>query len=135
LTSSLCAAGAVGVQDPPTYKVWGAGFGFSLSPSTTATTTMPVQITGSSVTVTLSGLPTGGASARVLVTVGSAQYCAVMTKTTQTIPWTSFNLTCWAPTPAGALTGPPIASNIQFEAAAGTTAGSFDFCLTGLSFQ
>jgi hypothetical protein len=71
----------------------------------------------------------------VLVTVGAAQYCAVMTKTTQTIPWTTFNSTCWAPTPAGALAGPPSASNIQFEAAAGTTAGAFDFCLTGLSFQ
>jgi hypothetical protein len=126
----------VGVQNPAGgYTVWGAGFGFSLSPSTTATTIVPVQITGSSVTVTLSGLPTGGASARVLVTVGAAQYCAVMTKTTQTIPWTTFNSTCWAPTPAGALAGPPSASNIQFEAAAGTTAGAFDFCLTGLSFQ
>jgi hypothetical protein len=71
----------------------------------------------------------------VLVTVGKDQYCAVMTKTTQTIPWTTFNLTCWTPTPAGALTGPPYASNIQFEAAAGTTAGAFDFCVTALSFQ
>jgi hypothetical protein len=135
LPNTLCGAGTVGVQDPPAFKVWGAGFGFSLSPSTTATSTVPVQIIGSGVTVTLSSLPTGGASARVLVTVGADQYCAVMTKTSQTIPWTSFNLTCWAPTPAGALTGPPSASNFQIEASAGTTAGAFDFCLTALSFQ
>jgi hypothetical protein len=133
--NTLCAAGTVGAQDPPTFKVWGAGFGFSLSPLTTASSTVPVQIIGSGVTVTLSSLPTGGASARALVTVGADQYCAVMTKTSQTIPWTSFNLTCWAPTPAGALTGPPMASNFQIEASAGTTAGAFDFCLTGLSFQ
>ena len=133
--NTLCAAGTVGAQDPPTFKVWGAGCGFSLSPLTTATSTVPVQIIGSGVTVTLSSLPSGGASARVLVTVGTVQYCAVMTNTSQTIPWTSFNLTCWAPTPAGALTGPPIASNFQIQASAGTTAGAFDFCLTGLSFQ
>jgi len=132
---SLCGAGTVGVQDPPNYTVWGAGFGFNLSPLTTASTIEPVQLTGSGVTVTLSSLPTGGATARVQVTVGTAQYCAVMTKATQTIPWTSFNLTCWAPTAAGALTGPPNASNIQFEAASGTTAGAFDFCVTALSFQ
>jgi hypothetical protein len=135
LPNTLCAAGTVGAQDPPTFKVWGAGFGFSLSPQTTATIIVPVQLTGSGVTVTLSSLPTGGASARALVTVGGAQYCAVMTKTSQTIPWTSFNSTCWAPTPAGALTGPPNASNFQIEASAGTTAGAFDLCLTGLSFQ
>jgi hypothetical protein len=133
--NTLCAAGTVGAQNPPTYSVWGAGFGFSLSPLTTTTSTVPVQIIGSGVTVTLSSLPSGGASARVLVTVGTVQYCAVMTKTSQTIPWTSFNLTCWAPTPAGALTGPPNASNFQIQASAGTTAGAFDFCLTGLSFQ
>jgi hypothetical protein len=135
LPNTLCAAGTVGAQDPPTFKVWGAGFGFSLSPQTTATIIVPVQLTGSGVTVTLSSLPTGGASARAQVTVGGAQYCAVMTKTSQTIPWTSFNSTCWDPTPAGALTGPPNASNFQIEASAGTTAGAFDFCLTGLSFQ
>jgi hypothetical protein len=125
----------VGAQNPPTYSVWGAGFGFSLSPLTTTTSTVPVQIIGSGVTVTLSSLPTGGASARVLVTVGTVQYCAVMTKTSQTIPWTSFNSTCWAPATGVALTGPPNASNFQIQASAGTTAGSFDFCVTTLSFQ
>jgi hypothetical protein len=129
---SLCGAGTVGAQNPPNYTVWGAGFGFNLSPYTTP---VPVQLSGSGVSVTLSSLPTGGASARVLVTVGTTQYCAVMTKATQTILWTSFNLTCWAPTAAGALTGPPNTSNIEFAAYSGTTAGAFDFCVTALSFQ
>ena len=133
--NSLCGAGVVGAQNPPSYTVWGAGFGFNLSPLTTATTIVPVQLTGSGVTVTLSSLPTGGATARVQVTVGTAQYCAVMTKATQTIPWTSFNTECWASASGVALTGPPNASNIQFEAASGATAGAFDFCVTALSFQ
>jgi len=72
---------------------------------------------------------------RVQLTVGTQQYCAVMTTASQTIPWTSFNTTCWAPAAGTALTGAPNATNIQFEASAGLTAGTFDFCVTALSFQ
>jgi hypothetical protein len=131
---SLCAAGTTGAQDPPTYSVWGAGFGFNLSPATTETTSVPVQLSGTGVTVTVSSLPTG-AELRVQVNVGTTAYCAKMTTATQTIPWSSFNSTCWAPTPAGALAGAPNTPNIQFQASSGTAAGTFDFCVTALSFQ
>jgi len=93
--NSLCAAGTTLAPDPPAYTIWGAGFGFSLSPLTTLTNTTPVQLTGSGVSVTLSSLPTGGATARVQVTVGITQYCALMTSASQTIPWASFNTECW----------------------------------------
>jgi hypothetical protein len=124
----------VGAQNPPSYTVWGAGFGFSLSPLTTETTAVPVQLSGSGVTVTVSSLPTG-ADLRVQVNVAGTAYCAKMTTTTQTIPWTSFNSTCWTPTTAGALAGAPNTPNIQFQASSGTAAGTFDFCVTALSFQ
>ena len=131
---SLCGAGTTGAQDPPAYSVWGAGFGFNLSPLTTETTAVPVQLSGSGVTVTVSSLPTG-ADLRVQVNVGGTAYCAKMTTATQTLPWTSFNSTCWTPTPAGALAGAPNTPNIQFQASSGTAAGTFDFCVTALSFQ
>jgi len=133
--NSLCAAGTTAAQNPPTYTIWGAGFGFSLSPQTTLTTSVPVQLTGSGVSVTLSSLPTGGATARVQVTVAGTQYCAAMTSASQTIPWSSFNTTCWAPATGTALAGAPNTTNIQIEASAGATAGAYDFCVTALSFQ
>ena len=135
---SLCGAGTVGAQNPPSYTVWGAGFGFDLSPSTTAAADVPVQLTGTSVKVTVTSLPTGAdMRLQVMHYVGATAttYCAVMTTATQTIPWTSFNTMCWTPASGVALTGPPNTSNIQFRASSRATAGSFDFCVTALSFQ
>ncbi|MGB8296314.1 MAG: hypothetical protein WCG85_12880 [Polyangia bacterium] len=139
LPNSLCGAGTVGAQNPAGgYTVWGAGFGFSLSPQTTLTSEVPVQLTGTGVRVTVTSLPTN-ADMRLQVKhyVGTTPttYCAVMTTATQTIPWTSFNTMCWAPASGVALTGPPNTSNIQFQASSRPTAGSFDFCVTALSFQ
>jgi hypothetical protein len=128
----LCGAGTTGAQNPPGYTVWGAGFGFNLSPQTVGTTTVPVQLSGTGVTVALSSLPTG-ADMRVQVLVGGVAYCAVMTSATQTIAWTTFNTKCWAPTTGTALTGAPSTPNIQFQASSLATAGSFDFCVTALS--
>jgi len=139
LPNSLCGAGTVGAQNPAGgYTVWGAGFGFSLSTLTTATTETPVQLAGTGVTVTVTSLPTN-ADMRLQVkhyvgAVGTT-YCAIMTTATQTIPWTSFNTMCWAPATGVALTGPPNTSNFQFQASSRLTAGSFDFCVTALSFK
>ena len=132
--SSLCGAGTTGAQNPPGYTVWGAAFGFNLSPLSTVATPAPVQLSGTSVTVALSSLPIG-ANMHVQVTVDGAPYCAVMTTATQTISWTSFNTACWAPTTGMTLTGAPNTPNIQFLASSLPTAGSFDFCVTALSFQ
>jgi hypothetical protein len=128
----------VGAQDPPNYTVWGAGFGFNLTPATTTTTDVPVQLAGTTVKVQLSSLPTGAdmrLQVKHFVGTTGATYCAVMTTATQTIPWTSFNTKCWIPATGTALTGPPNTPNIQFQASSRTTAGSFDFCVTALSFQ
>jgi hypothetical protein len=131
--NGLCAAGTTGAQDAA-YTVWGAGFGFNLSTATTATTEVPVQLAGSGVTVALTGLPTG-ADMRLQVKVGGVAYCAVMTTATQTVPWSSFNTTCWAPATGTALGGAPNTPNFQFQASSTKTAGTFDFCVTSLSFQ
>jgi hypothetical protein len=132
--NSLCAAGTTGASDPPSYTVWGAGFGFNLSLLTTPTTPVPVQLSGTGVTVALSSLPTG-ANMQIILSVGATTYCALMTAATQTLLWTSFNQTCWAPTVAGALSGAPNATNIEFQVASSPTIGTFDFCVTAISFQ
>ena len=127
--NGLCAAGTTGAKDPPAYTVWGAGFGFNLTMGAT-----PVQLSGTGVTVALSGLPVG-VELRVQVKVEGQNFCAVMTAATQTIPWTSFNTQCWAPATGVPLSGPPNTSSIEFQVSSGPTAGTFDFCLTALSFQ
>jgi hypothetical protein len=131
--NGLCAAGTTGAQDAA-YTVWGAGFGFNLSPATTATTDVPVQLSGSGVSVALTSLPTG-ADMRVQVTVGGTAYCAVMTAATQTVAWSSFNTTCWAPATGTALGGAPNTPKIQFQPSSTKTAGTFDFCVTSVTFQ
>jgi hypothetical protein len=131
--NNLCAAGTVAAQDPPTYSVWGAGIGFSLSPDTTVTTSVPVQLSGTGVSVTLSSLPTG-AEMRLQVNVGTTAYCAKMATASQTIAWTKFNTKCWDDS-GTALTGAPKTPNIQFQVSSGTAAGKYDFCVTALTFQ
>ena len=125
--NSLCVAGTTGAVDPPAYTVWGAGFGVGLSPSGTA-----VQLSGTGVTVALTSLPTGAVT--VGVNSGTTGYCAVMTTATQTIPWTSFNTICQGPATGVALTGAPNTPNITFDVISGPTVGTFDFCVTALSF-
>jgi hypothetical protein len=113
--------------------VYGAGFGFNLSPDTTLATTVEVQLAGAGVSVAVSSLPTG-ADLRIQVNVGGADYCAKMTTATQTLAWTAFNTKCWDNT-GTALTAAPKTGKIEFQASSGTAAGSFDFCVTSLSFQ
>jgi hypothetical protein len=93
-----------------------------------------VQLAGSGISVKLSSLPTG-AQARVQVTVAPHYYCAVMSAASQTLPWTSFNTACWNNT-GTYLTGAPTAATqilIAVSSEAGV-AGSFDLCVTSLSF-
>jgi hypothetical protein len=131
--NSLCAAGVTGAQDPPAYSVYGAGFAFNLSPATTLTNVVELQLSGSGVSIAVTSLPTG-ADLRIQTNVGGADYCAKMTTATQTIPWTTFNTKCWDNT-GTALAGAPKTAKIEFQASSLTTAGSFDFCVTSLSFQ
>jgi hypothetical protein len=131
---SLCAAGTTAVQDPPAYLTWGAGIGFNLSPASVGTTSVPVQLSGTGITVAFSSLPLPG-GARVQMSVGGKDYCALVLTPTATLLWADFNTACWDKT-GTALTGPPLTPKIQFQAAAGAlAAGTFDFCITALTIQ
>jgi hypothetical protein len=128
-TNNLCVAGTTGAWNPPAGTVWGVGFGFSLSPNGTA-----VQLSGTGVSVAVTSLPTA-APLTVTVNVETTNYCAVITASTQTIPWTSFNTTCVPAATGVALTGAPNTPSISFNVDAGPTVGIFDFCVTAVSFQ
>jgi hypothetical protein len=127
-------AGTVGAYQAGPPAVWGGGFGVNLSPLTNATTEVPVQLSGTGITVALTNLPTG-AGLEVTVSVETTTYCAVMTAATQTIPWTSFNTICSDPTTDVALTGAPNTPGIGFTVTSGPTVATFDFCVTAISFQ
>jgi hypothetical protein len=125
----LCTSGTTGAVDVPYFTVWGAGFGFNLSPDTSLTNIVEVQLPGTGVSVTTSSLPVG-ANLRLQVGVSGTDYYAWVTTTTQTIPWTSFKSSLGV-----ALLGPPKTDAIKFQASSLGLAGSFDFCVTSLSFQ
>jgi len=133
--NSLCVAGSTNTSNSTdTATNWGVEFGFDLSPNSTSTNLVGVQLAGSGISVKLSSLPTG-AQARVQVTVAPHYYCAVMSAASQTLPWTSFNTACWNNT-GTYLTGAPTAATqilITVNSEAGV-AGSFDLCVTSLSF-
>ena len=133
--NSLCAAGTSNtLSSTDTTTNWGIVFGFYLSPTSTATNLVGVQLAGLGISVKLSSLPTG-AQARVQVTVGASNYCATMSTASQTLPWTSFNTACWNNT-GTYLTGAPTAATliaITVNSEPGV-AGSFDICVTSLSF-
>ncbi|MGO9665308.1 MAG: LamG domain-containing protein [Polyangia bacterium] len=134
--NSLCATGKTNtLNSTDTITNWGVVFGFDLSPNSTSTNLVGVQLAGSGISVKLSSLPTG-AQARVQVTVGATTYyCATMSAASQTLPWTSFNTACWNNT-GTYLTGAPTAATqilITVNSETGI-AGSFDLCVTSLSF-
>jgi hypothetical protein len=128
---ALCGAGSTGAMSALT---WGAGIGVNLNQA--MGTSPPVGMfaaTGSGISYTLSNLPSQGAS--LIVDNGGMDYCAQLSATSATVKWSDFNLTCWAPTPAGALSGPPsTATHVNFQVDAAAAVATFDFCVTAVTF-
>jgi len=93
---------------------------------------MAFPATGTGIAYTLSNLPTG---ARLIIDNGGKDYCAILTLPSATVPWSSFNTTCYTPAMGVALTGPPTATQIKFEVPSGTAAQAFNFCVTSLKFM
>ncbi len=144
-TTELCGSGNTGAQNPPTYTIYGGGFGFNVDQALATSATSPpvgqAAVTGSGITYAVSGVPTQGL--RVIIdngpgaTAGSRNdFCATATAASGTIPWASFNTKCYDnPVDGTALTAAPtMATHVQFQAPAGAAAGAFDFCVTAFSF-
>jgi hypothetical protein len=124
---NLCVSGTTGVADTA-GKIWGAGVGFNLDK---ADPPAEVQLSGTGMTYALSALPSQGMRAQV--TVGSKDYCVKLASASGTVAWADFNTACWDNS-GTKLSGAPKTPHIGFQVTAGSTAGTFDFCVTKVSF-
>jgi hypothetical protein len=128
---ALCGAGTTGAMSAAT---WGAGIGLNLNQAMGVSPPIGMfAATGSGISYTLSNLPSQGSS--LIIDSGGMDYCAKLSAASGTAKWADFNLTCWAPTPAGALSGAPAtATHVNFQVNAAAAAAPFDFCVTAVSF-
>ena len=130
-TQGLCGAGMTGAMSTAT---WGAGIGVNLDQAMGVSPPVGMfAATGTGISYTLSNLPSQGSS--LIIDNGGMDYCAELSAASGTAKWSDFNLTCWAPTPAGALSGAPAtATHVNFQVNAAAAPAPFDFCVTAVSF-
>ncbi len=131
---ALCGDGMTGAMSTAT---WGAGIGVNLNQvMSTSSASPPIGMfaaTGGGISYTLTNLPSQGA--RIIIDNGGMDYCAPLSAAMGEVKWADFNLTCWAPTPAGDLSGAPsTATHINFQVDAAAAAAPFDFCVTAVAF-
>lgn len=142
-SAALCGKGSVGAQNPPTYSIYGSGFGVNVNQASGATTSGSVTPTASGLTWAVSGtIPAGGLQISITAGTGpcaAASGCcfrpAAGTMSGMT-SWSSFTQACYNP-PAEAGAGLSMAdgiSKINFQGVSGMAASTYDFCVTALSF-
>lgn len=132
----LCAKGTTTGGDG-TPNVWGAGININLNQASIAAAqnTYSIPSTSTGVHYSVSNIPPEGLRIAIDDAVSSTEYCATVTTASGTIAWSSFNSTCWNNL-GTYLTGPPPSSrylNFQVQAPY-QTPGSFNFCVTSVSF-
>jgi hypothetical protein len=136
--TALCGSGTTGVAAGST--VWGAGIGFNLNQAkATSSTSPPINpyaVTGSGITYALSNLPATGARITISDTSTSptTDYCAPITSASGTVKWATFNTACWDDSGTTLAGAPTTATHVNFQVNAGSAAGTFDFCVTAVSF-
>ncbi|MEP6654285.1 MAG: hypothetical protein ABJA82_13055, partial [Myxococcales bacterium] len=103
--TQLCATGSI-AADPTFASV--AGMGFSVNQANTPMPpilTAPTSGTGLSINVSVTGLtlaPGAGSQLRAQLKSAGGDFCApIPAAGTSTIPWASFNKTCWDTTAVG----------------------------------
>jgi hypothetical protein len=135
-SNALCGSGSTVVMDSA-GKYWGAGIGFNLNQAmATSSTSPPINTfaaTGSGITYTLSAFASTGGM-RIIVDQGGTDYCAPITSASGTVKWSSFNTKCWDNS-GTVLSGAPTATHINFQVNSGMSTGSFNFCVTAVSFS
>jgi hypothetical protein len=135
---SLCISGNVMALPPnPTMadysNDWGCGIGVNLNQMMGVMTAKNAfTLTGTGVTVNVSGLPSCTAARVVLDQNGATPaYCAALTPGKE-IPWSAFNTECWNGM-GTALSGPPTSQALKVQFVTSTTACPFtNFCITEL---
>jgi hypothetical protein len=135
-TIAFCGMGTTALQTPATsMTVWGSGIGVNLNQRMGATTSGACAATGGGIGYAISGtLPPQGM--RLIIDNAGKDYCAPLTATSGTIPWSAFSTQCWQPEAgAGLAAAPTMATHVQFQVNAAAAAGTFNFCVTSLKFM
>jgi hypothetical protein len=137
---SLCISGNVmALPANPTAadysNDWGCGIGVNVNQM--MGTNMPINSTtlsGTGVSVTVNAIPTC-TTARVIVTDSGTDYCAPLTGTSTTVPWSMFNTECWMPSKGQALSGAPTAvTAVKVQFVTSMTACTFsNFCIDAMT--
>jgi hypothetical protein len=140
---NICVAGTTGVG-PPMYVCNGAGFGLNIGQTmgSSATGMMAAPAGSTGITYALSNLPTiTGGGMRIQVTTvsgGATPYCSPITAASGSVTWASFIQMCYNPAatqgPALPAAGPSDIQNVGFTIDDGSAAGTYNLCLTGISF-
>jgi hypothetical protein len=120
--------GSVGI-DPTTAS--GALLGWNLNQEIGAVTRGTVVTSGTGLTVQISGRATAGLRAQI--EDGVTTWCAPLPPRGGTIPWSSFNTTCWTPvTGMNYVVGTPIRDIAVVVPSTVSAAVPFDFCLVNV---
>jgi hypothetical protein len=133
--TALCGCGTDDTQNPPSYTFYGGGLGINLNMTMGSSTMGAVAQSGTGVTYAVTSIPTNGLRVQVIDS-GGTTYCndVAATATSGTIPWAMFTTTCYDASPGTALPASDMLTQLEFLVPSTTTAGSWDFCITALSF-
>jgi hypothetical protein len=133
--TAFCASG-ISAAANATFTNFGGGIGVNLDQQSAPPSTVnSVSLAGTQgVSYALSNLPPG---ARIAVESGGTQFCSNLTSASGTVPWGSFNTKCFDSPPDGVALTPAsaLATSIQFEVPSATTAQTWSFCVTALTFS
>jgi hypothetical protein len=137
--NNVCVMGTTAAGNG-TGNIWGGGIGIHLNQADS--TTAPdneylVPSTSTGIYYSVSNVPaTQGLRIVTDDATTNTEYCAVVSAASGSVPWTSFNSTCWQPSTGTYLKGPPTYSRyIQFQApAVYAIPGTFNFCVTSVYY-
>jgi hypothetical protein len=132
--NAMCTSGTTGAMSS---TVWGAGIGVNLNQAQgTATNPNPpvgsLAATGVGIGYSISSLPPQGA--RIAIDSNGTDYCAVLTGSSGTVPWSAFNTKCWNGSGTSLTGAPSVATHIEFQVPATAAATPFAFCVDSVSF-
>jgi hypothetical protein len=140
-SSELCTTGSVGVSSS---TIWGAGFGVNVNQVMGGGDAGSPTLSSSGLTWAVAGSAPPG-TIQIGITAASGPCKATpsgggccfrpTTMSGGTIPWSSFIPACYnGASDAGSFSPSDGLVNVQFQVVAGTTAQTYNYCVTSLSY-
>jgi hypothetical protein len=138
-TSALCAAGTTAASSTTCY---GNGWGLTLNQDTAGADAGAPVLTSAGLSYAVTALPPGGLQISVIAASGAcsaaatagAGCCAKATGLSGSIPWSQFKYQCWSTAPGVSFSPANGIVNLNFQSTATTTASSWNYCFTQLSY-